>query len=82
MSKGKKYSCRVVQNGSSWTAEITRRMTAKKTVVSKKQSGFATESEAHAWGDKELESFINNLNERNMRHSEQRKQDTDKSAGK
>jgi hypothetical protein len=79
MNKGKRYTCRVVQDGSSWTAEITRRVTAKKRVASKKQGGFATESEARAWGEKELKAFINNLNERNMRHSELRKQNVDNS---
>lgn len=78
MTKGKKYDYRVVQNDTSWTAEITRRMTSKKTVVSKKQSGFATESEAQEWGKKELESFSKNLNERNKRRSEQRKRGTEK----
>ncbi len=78
MTKGKKYDYRVVQNDSSWTAEITRRMTSKKTVVSKKQSGFATESEAQEWGKKELGEFAKNLNERNKRHSEQRKQKAEK----
>ncbi len=76
MNKGKKYSCRVVQNGSSWTAEITRRLTAKKTVVSKKQSGFATESEAQEWGKTELETFVTNLKERNKLRSEKHKQNS------
>ena len=74
MASGKKYDYRVVQEGSSWTAEITRRMTSKKTVVSKSQGGFATESEAQEWGQKELKIFLQNLNERNRRRSEQRKQ--------
>lgn len=74
MTKGKKYDYRVVQNDSGWSAEITRRMTSKKTVVSKRQSGFATEAAAREWGKSELETFVNNLNQRNKRHSEQRKQ--------
>jgi Protein of unknown function (DUF3622) len=77
MTKGKKYDYRVVQNDSSWTAEITRRMTSKKTVVSKKQGGFATESEAQEWGKKELETFTKNLNQRNKLRSEKRKQKSD-----
>ncbi len=77
MAKGKKYDYRVVKSESSWTAEITRRMTSKKTVVSKSQGGFATESEAQEWGKKELEDFSKNLNERNKRHSERRKRETE-----
>lgn len=78
MASGKKYDYRVVQDGSRWTAEITRRMTSKKTVVSKSQGGFATESEAQEWGQKELKTFSRNLNERNRRRSEQRKQGAEK----
>jgi len=72
MTKGKKYSCRVVKDRSTWNAEITRRMTSKKTVVSKSQGGFATESEAQEWGNKELAMFSKNLSERNKLHSEKR----------
>ena len=78
MAKGKKYDYRVVHNESTWTAEITRRMTSKKTVVSKSQDGFATESEAREWGAKELEVFAKNLNARNKLRSEKRNKEVDK----
>ncbi len=70
--KGKKYSYRTVKDDSSWTAEILRRKTSTETVISKSQSGFSTESDAQAWGERELKSFLLSLNERNKRHSEQR----------
>lgn len=73
MAKGKKYDSRITQQGSSWTAEIIRRVTSKKTTVSKRQSGFATESEAEQWAQKELESFLQSLKQRNLRHANQRK---------
>lgn len=73
MTKGKKYVYRVVQDKTTWTAEIVRRVTAKKTVVSKSQGGFATESEAQAWGESELKSFSQNLNDRNKLRAKQRK---------
>lgn len=69
MTKGKKYDYRTVQDNTSWAAEITRRVTSKKTVVSKSKTGFATESEAQEWGQTELKSFLQNLNERNKRRS-------------
>mgnify|MGYP000271023269 CR=1 FL=1 len=75
MMKGKKYDCRVAQDDTGWTAEIIRKITSKKIVVSKSQGGFASESEAQEWGKTELETFLKNLSNRNKRHSEQRKQE-------
>jgi len=74
MTTNKKYDYRIAQDGTSWTAEIIRRVTTKKTAVSKTQDGFATEAEAKAWGEKELKSFLENLAERNKRDSELHKQ--------
>ena len=73
MTKGKKYDYRVVPGDAGWRAEIIRRVTAKKTVVSKSQDGFATEPEAQAWGESELKSFSENLNERNKVRAKKRK---------
>ena len=73
MTTNKKYDCRITQTGSSWNAEIIRRVTSKKTTVSKSQDGFATEAEARAWGEKELKSFLDKLIDRNKRDSEQHK---------
>lgn len=73
MAKGKKYDFRVVPNDKGWSAEIIRRATSKKTVVSKSQDGFSVESDAQEWGQRELKIFLHNLNERNKRHANQRK---------
>lgn len=73
MAKGKKYDCRVIKDGDNWTAEITRRKTSKETVVSKSQGGFASEHDAQEWGQVELKSFLNSLNERNKRRSKGQK---------
>ncbi|WP_133179786.1 DUF3622 domain-containing protein [Shewanella decolorationis] len=70
MSKGKKYDFRVTQAENGWKTEITRRMTSTKTVVSKSHDGFATEAEAQAWGQAELQVFLGTLAERNKRRSE------------
>ena len=69
MTKGKKYCYRVLQDDTHWATEIVRRVSARKTVVSKHQGGFATESEAQQWGESELKLFLNNLQERNKRRS-------------
>ena len=80
MSKNKKYDYRAVQNNSDWTAEIIRRVTSRKVVVSKSKSGFSSESDALKWGSEELKYFITSLGERNKRDSLQRNKKTSNSA--
>ncbi len=58
MASSKKYNCRVTQEDTSWTAEILRRKTARESIVSKSQTGFASEAEAEAWGQEELKNFL------------------------
>ena len=67
MTTNKKYDYQVTQGTTDWSAKITRRVTSKKTTVSKSQDGFATEAEAKAWGEKELAAFLENLTKRNKR---------------
>ncbi|WP_068545731.1 DUF3622 domain-containing protein [Thalassotalea crassostreae] len=73
MTKSPKYSFRVVEkrNGT-WTAEIQRQATAKKKVVSKRETGFATEAEGGAWAEKQLAEILANHVEKNKRNAEQR----------
>ncbi|WP_144210776.1 DUF3622 domain-containing protein [Shewanella donghaensis] len=70
MIKAKKYDFRVKQVGTTWKTEITRRMTATKTIVSKSHDGFASEAEAEAWGKQELPAFLATQAERNKRKTE------------
>lgn len=72
MAKGKKYDYRIVQDNNTWTVEIVRQKTSKELVVSKSQGGFSTETDAEEWGKNELESFLRNLRERNIRHGKKR----------
>lgn len=72
MATGKKYDYRVAKNRKNWKAEIIRQVTSRKTVVSKRKTGFATESEAKQWAETELKSFIENLSKRNERRAKQR----------
>lgn len=67
MTTNKKYDYQVIKNKTNWSTQITRRVTSKKTTVSKSQDGFATEAEAKAWGEKELAAFLENLTKRNKR---------------
>ncbi|MCW8826417.1 MAG: DUF3622 domain-containing protein [Gammaproteobacteria bacterium] len=69
MSKGNKYDFRVVQEKSGWSAEIVRRVSARKSIVSKRQDGFASETEAQQWGENELKSFVELQEQRNQREA-------------
>lgn len=77
MQKTKKFECRVIDNDGYWIAEIVRRVTSKKTKVSKSQGGFASEAEAKEWGEKELALFLAKVSEQNKRRSERREQQGD-----
>lgn len=68
-----KFAVRVSEKRNGWCAEITRQVTSRKTVVSKRESGFESEELAKAWGEQELAAFIKNQTERNSRKSAQRK---------
>lgn len=72
MSKNKKFAIRVIEKRAGWTAEITRQVTSRKTVVSKREAGFETEELAQAWAEKELLGFVKNQAERNDRKGQQR----------
>lgn len=69
MTKGKKYDYRVMQDAAGWSAEIIRKITSKKTGVSKSQGGFATEAEAQEWAQSELKVFLQKLTQQNKRDS-------------
>lgn len=72
MSNSKKYDYRVAKNRKNWKAEIIRQVTSRKTAVSKRKTGFATETEAKDWAENELKAFIENLSKRNVRRAKQR----------
>ncbi len=73
MTQSKKYDSRISQTNDSWTAEITRRASVKKIVVSKVQDGFKTEADAKEWADKELAIFLTKQSEHNKRRASKRK---------
>ncbi|MDO3387356.1 DUF3622 domain-containing protein [Gilvimarinus sp. SDUM040013] len=64
MTTGKKYDYRIIESAGTWRAELTRRATARKTVVSKAQGGFATEADATAWAETELKALLANVHAR------------------
>ncbi|EHA1125898.1 DUF3622 domain-containing protein [Vibrio navarrensis] len=74
MSKNKKFAIRVTEKREGWAAEITRQVTSRKTVVSKRQMGFESEALAQAWAEKELAEFVQNQVVRNERKSQMRKE--------
>ncbi|KIO38085.1 DUF3622 domain-containing protein [Shewanella sp. cp20] len=82
MAQNKKYGLRVSEAEGSWTAEVTRRMTARKIGVTKAKSGFASEAEATAWGEETLKGIVDNLMVRNERRAKQRTERNEAAAAK
>ncbi|GEA51811.1 hypothetical protein VIN01S_26150 [Vibrio inusitatus NBRC 102082] len=73
MSDSKKFTVRTIEKRNGWCAEIVRQVTSRRTTVSKREMGFETEEQAQAWGEKELEGFIENQVERNKRKAADRR---------
>ncbi|EGQ8126100.1 DUF3622 domain-containing protein [Vibrio parahaemolyticus] len=69
-----KFAVRVSEKRGGWCAEITRQVTSRKTVVSKRETGFESEELAKAWGEQELAGFIENQVVRNERKAVQRQE--------
>ncbi len=72
MSKGKKFSYQVLEDKGAWKAEIVRKVSTKKTTVTKSQADFTSEQEAKEWAENELQSFMQQLSERNKRRDQKR----------
>jgi len=73
MKTSKKYTTNIFQANDSWTAEIIRRASVEKNVVSKTQTDFKSEAEAKEWAEKELATFLTKQSDRNKRRAEKRK---------
>ncbi|HEY9036750.1 MAG TPA: DUF3622 domain-containing protein [Pseudomonadales bacterium] len=76
MTQTKKYDARVTPQGNTWTAEITRRVSSQRTVVSKSQDGFLNEADALAWAKTTLLEFSQTHADKNKRHARERAQKT------
>lgn len=72
MTQNKKYNSEISKEKSRWKAEIIRRASAKKNIVSKSQADFKTKKEATAWAQEQLASFTTTQSEQNKRRSEKR----------
>lgn len=70
----KKFSYQLLEKRDSWSVEIIRQVTSRKTVVSKRESGFESETQAKEWAEKELQQFINHQIERNKKKSALRRE--------
>jgi len=73
MKTSKKYTAKISQVNDSWTAEIIRRASVEKNVVSKTQADFKSEADAKEWAEKELATFLTKQSDRNKRRAEKRK---------
>jgi hypothetical protein len=72
MSQQNKFDFRITQNNEQWDAEITRRVSARRTTVSKRKKGFASEALATEWAKEALAGFLENQKLSNKRKSEKR----------
>ncbi len=72
MAQGKKYDFRVIENDGSWTAEIVRKISNRKTKVTQRQDGFGSEADAQAWAEQAMAGFLKQQAERNERKAAQR----------
>ena len=72
MAQSKKYTIEITQKNETWTAKIHRRISAKKSMVSKIQSDFSNEKAANEWATTELQAFTSHQHKRNEKHSKKR----------
>lgn len=73
MTTNKKYDFIIEEKKSLWTAKITRKVTSKKTTVTKQQDDFKTAEEATQWAEQTLLELSETLKKSNARHGAQRK---------
>lgn len=73
MTTNKKYDFIIEQAQSLWVAKVTRKITSKKTVVTKQKDDFTTEEQAIEWAKLTLEELSKTLKASNSRHGAQRK---------
>ena len=72
MTQQKKFDYTIKQDANTWSAEITRRVSARRSSISKQQDGFATEALAIEWATAELAGFLEKQKQANARKSERR----------
>jgi len=72
MAQQNKFDYRITQDDGKWNAEITRRVTARRTNVSKRKKGFASEESAQAWAKETLTQYIENLQAATKRKADKR----------
>jgi len=79
MKQSKKFGYNLIQDGGNWSVEIVRRVSAKKTVVSKRENGFTSEADAEKWGKAEVETFLKkmNINDQKKRRARNNEPDED-----
>lgn len=62
MKPSKKYDYHIIEEDDDYSVQILRRVSAKKTHVTKQRGGFASREEAQAWGEAEAASLLKNMN--------------------
>ena len=62
MKPSKKYDYHIIEEDDDYSVQILRRVSAKKTHVTKQRGGFASREEAQAWGQAEAAALLKNMN--------------------
>lgn len=68
----KKYQTNIKKSGETWTAQVTRQITSRKTHVSKEQTGFTSEADANEWANARLSEFVSTQHSANKRQGSAR----------
>ncbi|MDH5301889.1 MAG: DUF3622 domain-containing protein [Gammaproteobacteria bacterium] len=69
MAKSKKYECVVSEENGSWRADIVRKVSRTKVLVTMSKDGFSDDDDAMDWGKKEISVLLKaqNAKERQKR---------------
>lgn len=63
-----KFETRLVEKDKTWTAEITRKISARKSKVTMSKGDFATEKDASDWAEAELKTLAGKVSKRRRDH--------------
>ena len=59
-----KFDYRLVEKNTTWNAEITRKVSARKTNVTKRKARFASEADAREWAEAEVKALSDKVSQR------------------
>lgn len=73
MPSNKKYQYELIQDGDSWSAKITRKVTSSKRLTTKEKLGFDSQSSAEQWARERLSELSTTQRASNTQQAQKRK---------